>query len=195
MQFNTQMHINFSFVFLSFFLFFSGLHPRHMEVPRLGFNWSYSCQPTPQLQQCQIRATSVAYTTVHGNARSLTQWVKPGIEPETSWFLVRFVSSVPRQEHHRRFLIYQQWTSGIWNWKHSTIHTDTLKMKYLDVNLKNCTSSIWEKLQNTDERNQRTRSSCCGSVEINLTSIHEDTGLIPDLTWWVGDLVLPWAVV
>ena len=31
-----------------------------------------SCQPTPQPQQCGIRATSATYTTAHGNARSIT---------------------------------------------------------------------------------------------------------------------------
>ena len=31
-------------------------------------------------------------------------------------------------------------------------------------------------------------SSRCGSAITNLTSIHEDTGLIPDLTQWVKDL-------
>ena len=33
-------------------------------------------------------------------------------------------------------------------------------------------------------------SSHCGSVEMNLTSICEDVGLIPGLTQWVKDPVL-----
>ena len=39
------------------------------------------------------------------------------------------------------------------------------------------------------------RSSCCGSAVTNLTSIHEDVGLMPDLGQWVKDLALPWAAV
>ena len=39
------------------------------------------------------------------------------------------------------------------------------------------------------------RSSHRGSVEIHLTSIHEDAGAILGLTQWCTDLALPRAVV
>ena len=35
------------------------------------------------------------YTSTHGNARSLTHGVRPGIEPAPSWFLVGLVSAAP----------------------------------------------------------------------------------------------------
>ena len=63
-----------------------------------GSNWSYSLWPTPQPQQCRIQATSVTYTTAHGNTGSLTHRARPEIEPATSWFLVGFASTVPRRE-------------------------------------------------------------------------------------------------
>ena len=63
----------FIYLFLVFFVFL-GQYLRHMEVPRLG-GW--------------IRATSVAYTTAHGNAGSSTHWSRPGIEPrDRTWNLV-----------------------------------------------------------------------------------------------------------
>ena len=51
-----------------------------MEFPRLGV---------------QLELQLPAYTTAHGNARSLTHWMRPGIEPASSWIPVRFVSAEP----------------------------------------------------------------------------------------------------
>ena len=64
--------------FFFFFFFFLGPRLWHMEVPRLGF-W----------------AVSVTCTRAHRNTGSLTHWVRSGIEPITSWFLVGFISSAP----------------------------------------------------------------------------------------------------
>ena len=71
----------FWFWFFAFSLFLGPL-PQHMEVPRPGV----------QSQQLGIRAESATYTTDHGNARSLTHWSRPGIEPAASWFLVGFIN-------------------------------------------------------------------------------------------------------
>ena len=55
-----------------FFFVFLGLHPWHMESPRLGSNWICSCRPMPEPQQRGIQATFATYTAAHGNTRSLT---------------------------------------------------------------------------------------------------------------------------
>ena len=73
------------------------------RFPGQGSNQSYSCRPTPQPQQSRIQATSVIYTTAHRNTRSLAHWARSGIELATSWFLVRFVSTVPGGELQVQF--------------------------------------------------------------------------------------------
>ena len=49
-----------------------------------------------QPHQHRIWATSVTYTTAYGNAWSLTQWARPGMEHASSWMLVWFISAVPQ---------------------------------------------------------------------------------------------------
>ena len=78
----------FVFVFVSL-----GLHPGHMEVPRLGVPVELQLPPTPQPQQYRIQATYATYTTANGNAGSLIHWARPGIEPATSWFLAKLISA------------------------------------------------------------------------------------------------------
>ena len=81
----------------------------HMEVPRLGSNWSYCHWPMPEPQQRQTQASSVTYTTAQGNAGSLTHWARPGIEATTSRFLVRFLSIVPWWELQEGKNLRQSW--------------------------------------------------------------------------------------
>ena len=84
----------------SFFFFFVFLWPhlQHMEVPRLGVNWSCSCRPTPQPEPSWIRAASATYTTTHGNTRALDQWARPEIKPVSSWITVRFITAEAQWE-------------------------------------------------------------------------------------------------
>ena len=79
----------FCFVLFCFWSFvFLGPHPQHMEVSRLGVQ-----------SELQLSAyTSVTYTTVHGNARSLTHWMRSGIEPASSQILVGFTTAKPQWE-------------------------------------------------------------------------------------------------
>ena len=74
--------------------FFLGPHTWHLEAPKLELQLLVYTQP----QQGQIWATSVTYTTAHDNARSPTHCIRPGIEPASSWILVRFVSTAPQWE-------------------------------------------------------------------------------------------------
>ena len=80
------------FLFFFFFLIFSRARPvAYGSFPARDRIGAIATGLQPEPQQHRIRATSVAYTTAHSNARSLTPLAKSGIEPATSCFLVRFV--------------------------------------------------------------------------------------------------------
>ena len=70
--------------FFSFFLFFfSCPHPRIWKFPARGPIGATAAS----LHHSHSRSKPV-YTTAHSNTGSLTHWARPGIQPETSWFLV-----------------------------------------------------------------------------------------------------------
>ena len=110
------LKLSFSFFFFfHLFLCVSFFQSRIYSVwrfPGSGSDQSCSHWPTPQPQQCQIRAASATYTTSHSNARSLTHLARPGIKPATSWFLVGFVSAVPQRELPP-FVFTLQWISPV----------------------------------------------------------------------------------
>ena len=60
--------------------------------------WTGGVEVGPQPQQCHIWAMSATYNTGHSNARSLSLWGRPVFKPVSTWILVRFVPSEPRQE-------------------------------------------------------------------------------------------------
>ena len=80
------------FIYLFIFCFF-GPHPLHMEGPRLGV--------TSELQLPVYTTATATQDLSHicnlyhssGIAGSLTRWARPGIEPLSSWMLVRFINS------------------------------------------------------------------------------------------------------
>jgi len=59
------------------FIFFLRPHLQHVEVPGA---------------RGHTGAAAVSLHHSHSNARSPTHWARPGIEPLSSWILVRFLT-------------------------------------------------------------------------------------------------------
>ena len=93
LQFCNMVIIFLLLCFVLFLIFF-----RKKKFTGYASNQRYSCQTISQPQQCGIWAASANYTTAHSSARSLTHWASPGIEPTSSWILVRFIIIEPWQE-------------------------------------------------------------------------------------------------
>ena len=74
-----EKHFQFHFIFV-----FLGPHPRNMDIPRLGV------KAEPRLP-AYITATATL-------SEALTHWVRPGIEPVSSWILLGFITAEPRRE-------------------------------------------------------------------------------------------------
>ena len=73
-----------------------------MEAPRLQVESELpayaTATATPDLSCiCNLHHSS-------RNARSLTHWVRPGIDPPSSWIVVEFVTAEPQQELPEDFL-------------------------------------------------------------------------------------------
>ena len=82
-----------------YFIFvFLGPYPWHMEVPRLGVAWELQLPAYTTATATLDPSCILTYTTAHGNNGSLTHWARPGIEPVSTWILVRFVYTAPQQE-------------------------------------------------------------------------------------------------
>ena len=106
----------FSVVFCFCFCFcFLGLHPQHMEVPRLGVESELQllayATATAKSQQRWIQAT---YTTAHDNARSLNHWARPGIESMSlccTFFSVHLLCIL-----YSRYVIYHMFVFLFWTY-------------------------------------------------------------------------------
>ena len=75
-----------------FFCFFERPHPWHMEVPRLDTELELEllAYATSTATRSTSTALSVIYIAAYCDARSY--WGRPGIQPISSWILVRFLT-------------------------------------------------------------------------------------------------------
>ena len=79
------------FIRMCFFFFFFWLF----------FFWLFRATPVAcgsSQARGQIKAAAAGLHHSHSKAGFLTHWVGPGIEPTSSWILVRFITTKPQQE-------------------------------------------------------------------------------------------------
>ena len=96
LNFKEWMHL---FIYLlTYLLSFLGLRVWHVEVPRLGVKLEIQLLAyTTATAMWDLGRVCNLYHSSH-NVGSLTHWVRPRIEPTSSWILVRFVSTAPQKE-------------------------------------------------------------------------------------------------
>ena len=79
----------FIFSFFIFYFCFLGLHLQHTELSRLEVELElhlWACATAAAIQDLS------GICDLSGNTGSLTQWMRPGIEPTSSWILDGFVT-------------------------------------------------------------------------------------------------------
>ena len=86
------------------------------------------------LHHNQIQAACETYTTAHGNARTLTHWVRSGIEPATSWFLVGFINNWATMEILVFFFFFSNLLNSFLECFHKHSPTFLLSWKVLLLN-------------------------------------------------------------
>ena len=91
-------------IFFFFFCFFRAVPKAYGSAQARGRTGASSRRPTPQPQGRWIWAASGTYTTPQGNARSPTYWVRPEMEPTSSWRLCRVLN--PLSHNRNSWVLY-----------------------------------------------------------------------------------------
>ena len=95
--------------FIIIVIFFRSRPVAYGSSQATGSNRSGSCQPMPQPQQCQNRATSATYTIAHGNSGSLTHWATQGSNLQPHGSSLGSLTAEPGWELHK-MLIAEKWS-------------------------------------------------------------------------------------
>ena len=113
-SFETIFSCSIGFLFVCLFCIL-GPHPRHMEVSRLEVSLELqlptyaTAMPDPSCI-CSLHHSSWQ-CWIHNH------WVRPGIEPTTTWFLVGFIFAAPRWELLFLFLLlWGDWPKNTFVW-------------------------------------------------------------------------------
>ena len=83
---------------ISSFLFFFTMHLQHMGVLRLGVKSELELLAYTTATATQDPSHICGLHNSSWQHWSLTHWVRPGIEPTSSWILVRFIIVEPQWE-------------------------------------------------------------------------------------------------
>ena len=117
----------------------------HMQVPRLGVELELQL-PAYRTATSNTRSEP-ADTAAQGNVGSLTHWVRPGIEPESSWILVWFLTlwattGIPSPLYFKHPFIIKLLANYKWIFPYiiKDIYQKTQKMLYLKKKKK----KLWE---------------------------------------------------
>ena len=79
------------FLFIFYFFCFLGLHPKHMEFPRPGVE--LELQLPAYTTATALPDANFICDLQHSSLQcQILNWARPGIEPSSSWILVRFLT-------------------------------------------------------------------------------------------------------